>query len=404
VLAFVMFLGQAGFLHAAEDEAALRKKALELNRVTGVEPIKGNVLTLSKDADGSKKLLALAVRMTKEKPQPFSINATLILATVAENLKEYDASETFYRLHGKQALEMGSIQEMAQTYAGMIQLFYDSKQFDKVEKVCREFLGIEGEESVERLKPVVVRRLILALAKQGSFDKAHGILDKLIEAQPENWLNIDLKARVLREAGKIEESVKVYLDIIERIKKDTRLKKEEQEDFISDYRYALSGLYVDLKKIDKAADELKALLAKEPDNPTYNNDLGYIWADHDMNLAESEKLIRKAIDEDRKQRRKANPDLKPEQDKDTAAYLDSLAWVLYKQKKYKEAKPHLLQAIEDEEGRHIEIYDHLGDVCLALGEKAAAVDAWKKGLKAVGTTKRDLERKAEVEKKLKANE
>ena len=90
--------------------------------------------------------------------------------------------------------------------------------------------------------------------------------------------------------------------------------------------------------MDKAADQLKALLVREPDNPTYNNDLGYIWADHDMNLAESEKLIRKAIDDDRRTRRKANPDLKPELDKDNAAYLDSLGWVLFKQKKYKEAR------------------------------------------------------------------
>ena len=46
-------------------------------------------------------------------------------------------------------------------------------------------------------------------------------------------------------------------------------------------------------------EELQTLLKKKPNNPTYNNDLGYIWADHDMNLEESEKLIRKAIEEER---------------------------------------------------------------------------------------------------------
>src|SRR5262249_9167659 len=149
---------------------------------------------------------------------------------------------------------------------------------------------------------------------------------------------MELKAQVLREAGKLDEALKVYEEVGERIKKDDRLKKDEQDDFLDNVRYALSGLYVELNQVDKAAEQLKALLAREPDNTTYNNDLGYIWADHDLNLAESEKLIRKAIDEDRRQRRKTNPDLKPELDKDNPAYLDSLGWVLFKQKKYKEAR------------------------------------------------------------------
>ena len=39
-----------------------------------------------------------------------------------------------------------------------------------------------------------------------------------------------------------------------------------------------------------------AYVKKHPKNPTYKNDLGFIWCDHDMKLPESEKLIREAID------------------------------------------------------------------------------------------------------------
>jgi len=78
--------------------------------------------------------------------------------------------------------------------------------------------------------------------------------------------------------------------------------------------------------------------------------------------------------------------------------------VLFKQKKYKEAKPYLLDAVKDKGGRHIEIYDHLGDVHMALGEKAEAVKAWKEGVKLAGPSPREQKRKAEVEKKIKENE
>src|SRR5262249_14196810 len=98
------------------------------------------------------------------------------------------------------------------------------------------------------------------------------------------------------------------------------------------------------------------------------------------------------------------PELKPDQVKDTAAYLDSLGWVLYKQKKHQESKKYLLEAIKDPDGQHVEIFDHLGDVCLALGEKAEAVAAWKKGIAAAGPSKRERQRKAEVEKKVKPTE
>jgi predicted negative regulator of RcsB-dependent stress response len=81
-----------------------------------------------------------------------------------------------------------------------------------------------------------------------------------------------------------------------------------------------------------------------------------------------------------------------------------MGWVLFKQKKYKEAKEFLLKAVADEDGQHLEIYDHLGDVCLALGEKAEAVKAWKKAIEVANSSKREQERKAALAKKIKDNE
>src|SRR5207244_3264653 len=113
---------------------------------------------------------------------------------------------------------------------------------------------------------------------------------------------------------------------------------------------------------------------------TYHNDLGYIWADHDKNLDESEKLIRKAVEMDREERKKLKEEglLDADDDRDNSAYLDSLAWVLYKKKNYAEAKKYLLEAIKSDDGKHAEIYDHLADVHIALGEKKEAVEVWKK--------------------------
>jgi tetratricopeptide (TPR) repeat protein len=364
--------------------------------------MRGTLQKLLDDAATTKKLLTVAKKMAKEKPQPFNRNATYLLALAAETFKDVETSAAFYRLNAKQALSLQSERGLAQAYVGLIQMYIDNKRFADGEKVCKEFLALEGEEeeAVERLKPLVLRRMILAIAKQGAADRALKMVDDLIKADPRNWLHREVKAQVLREAEKLDEAAKVYVDVIDRVERDGRLEKEEKKDYIDQYRYTLSGLYIDLGNVEKAAEQLKVLLDGEPNNPTYNNDLGFIWADNGLNLAEAEKLIRKAIDEERKLKKK----LKIDDEQDNAAYLDSLGWVLFKQGKPKDAKPHLLAAVKQKEGQNIEIYDHLADVHLALGEKDEAVAAWKKGLEIAGTSRRDVKRKADVEKKLKTHE
>ncbi|HEY7309521.1 MAG TPA: tetratricopeptide repeat protein, partial [Gemmataceae bacterium] len=382
-------------LRAEERDSSVRAKAMKLNDVTGMDPLRGEVLALLDDKPATRKLVAEAARMAKDKSQPFTYNATLILATAANQVKDYQAAETFYRLHRDQAKQLGSAKGVITAYSGLISALFEAKKYAEAEKICKEAidhdlirgtlerLGRETDRDseaerkpVERFRTLVIEEMILSIAQQGDDDRANDTIDRIFKDQPNNWLSLDLKARVYRIVGKNKEAVKTYEDELDRIKNDKDLKDEAKESLLDDIRYSLSGVYVETNQIDKAAEQLKALLKKEPDNPTYNNDLGYIWADHDMNLAESEKLIRKALEEDRKQRRKTNP----KDDKENGAYLDSLGWVLFKQKKYEEAKKYLQKAVELEEGKHIEIYDHLGDVLMAMDRKAEAVAAWKKGV------------------------
>ena len=404
VLALSAVVALLGAGARAEDGDA-KTKALALNDLTGAAPMEGMLQKFTTEPAEAKKIVKAAYAASKASPEAFNRNATLLLAIAAENAKEVEASAYFYRLNVKQNLRLHSEKAVGEAFIRLIDMYIDNKKFAESEKVCDEFLALEGEEdeAIEKLKPIVQRSMILAIARQGNVDKAMKKVDGLIADQPKNWLQRVLKAEVQREAGKFEGAIETYLDVIERVGKDKRLEKKDVERFTERYRYVLSGLYVEHGQIDKAAEQLKLLLAREPDNSTWNNDLGYIWADHGTNLPESEKLIRKAIEDDKKARRKANPDLKQEDDKPNAAYLDSLGWVLFKQGKAKEAKPYLLDAVKDKDNASLEVWDHLGDVHLALGEKAEAVNAWKKGIASATDRKRDQKRKAEVEKKLEAN-
>jgi tetratricopeptide (TPR) repeat protein len=407
--AFALLLSlPASPVRADTDDAELRKQALALNDVTGDQPIRGKVLALVEDAANTKKLLAAATKIAKEakeKDQPFNFNGAFILARAARALKDVDDSERFYRICIDQGMKLKSGQKLTQAFGDLIDMYYENKKYGDSEKICQEFLEINGDDTIKRLKPLVLRRQIQAMARQDKTAEASKMVDNLVKANPNNWLVLELRGWVQRESGDYAAAAKTYEEVLERVEKDKELSEEERSEFLIDYRYALSGIYVDANQVDKAAENLQALLAKDKSNPTFNNDLGYIWADHDKNLDEAEKLIRTAIDEERKLRKKLLPDLKPEDMKDNASFVDSLGWVLFKQKKFKEAKEYLIQATKDpDDGQHLEIYDHLGDVCQALGEKTEAVAAWKKAIELATPTKRDQQRKAEVEKKLKENQ
>jgi pentatricopeptide repeat protein len=295
----------------------------------------------------------------------------------------------------------------AEARLAIVRMLFMDKKFDQAATAAGKLL-----ETLEKLgagapgKSTVLKLQIRSLALQGKVKEAESLVDKLDDGKQDadsKLDNLELKAWLAQQKGDDTQAAKLYEDLLERVKKNDKMEKDVKEEYESEIRYLLSSVYIDMDQLDKALKQLEFLLKKQPDNATYNNDLGYIWADHDMKLPEAEKLIRKALELERRER-KNKPGLKPDEDHDNAAYLDSLGWVLFKLKNYPEAKKYLLEAVKDKEGQHIEILDHLGDVYMALGEKAEAVNTWKKALTLETKTRREKERKGQVEKKLKANQ
>jgi len=94
------------------------------------------------------------------------------------------------------------------------------------------------------------------------------------------------------------------------------------------------------------------------------NYLGYMWAEHGQNLDRARELIEKALKTEPK-----NP-----------AYLDSLAWVLFKLNQPQAALETELKAIANSEEPDAEIYNHLGDIYAALGQTEKAREAWRKSI------------------------
>lgn len=396
----------------ADNDDPIQKQIAELNNVKGnQEAVRKKARELLKDRGAAAKLVKEAGERAKLDSKQFKYNAAHTLALVAYELQQYDVAARFFRICEEQGWALKSRAKIAEGFEGQFGVYARQKKWDEAEELARRVLEKvetqgEDDEEIRLLRPVIGEQLVISLSRQGKVEQALRIVNQLIEDYSPKAFFLEVKARVLQDAGRTEEAIKTLNEAIAEMESAERVNESVKETFVNRMRYLLSNAYIEVEQVEKAAEQLQILLKKFPDNPGFNNDLGYIWADHDMNLDEAEKLIRKAIELERKNREelRKSGDLLPEYDHDNAAYLDSLGWVLFKKKKYAEAKQSLLEAIKLRDGEHLEIMDHLADVHMALGEKAEAIAIWKRALELDATSRRDLKRREEIVKKLKAAE
>jgi tetratricopeptide (TPR) repeat protein len=226
--------------------------------------------------------------------------------------------------------------------------------------------------------------------------------EKMIEADKGGWYFLHRKAEVLREAGKYDEAAKLFESVIEKLAENDRLNNDDKDRFTDQCKYLLSSVYLDQGHLDKSVKVLEELVKRRPDTAGFANDLGYVLADHDQRLDEAQQLIEKALKLDTEAKKKALDEGRVSEDDvgENAAYLDSLAWVLFKKKEYAKALELMEKVIKDEESQHVEIYDHYAEVLLANGRKDDAIKAWEKALSFDEVTRRDGPRKEAVRKKL----
>jgi len=141
---------------------------------------------------------------------------------------------------------------------------------------------------------------------------------------------------------------------------------EEDDDFVNAKFYFNYGAAAEQAGLyDKAADLLRKSIALDPANSAETcNYLGYMWADHNMNLDEAETMIRRAL----------------ESEPNNASYIDSLGWVEFRKGQFGQALNDLLRAAKAAEREDPIVFEHIGDTYLKLNRTREALEAWQKAL------------------------
>src|SRR6266576_1609267 len=141
---------------------------------------------------------------------------------------------------------------------------------------------------------------------------------------------------------------------------------EEDDDFVNAKFYFNYGAAAEQAGLyNKAGDLLRKSIALDPENSAEAcNYLGYMWADHNMNLEEAETMIRRAM----------------QSEPNNASYLDSLGWVEFRKGQFDRALDDLLRAAKTAEREDPVVFEHIGDTYLKLNRTREALEAWQKAL------------------------
>lgn len=198
-----------------------------------------------------------------------------------------------------------------------------------------------------------------ALQLDHQLDPAIHHLARARSLAPDSLAPRVLLARALQDRDRLDEAEREWTEAAQRFPEATGV------------RFDLALCRERRGNLPGAEEAVRDVLAREPDNATALNFLGYLLADHNLRLEEAVKLIERAL----------------ELDPDNSAFLDSLGWAFYRLGRLVDARSNLELALQLGGADPI-IHEHLGDVYNGLMLKDMAREQYRLSLAGSGTNPR----------------
>lgn len=166
----------------------------------------------------------------------------------------------------------------------------------------------------------------------------------------------------------------------------SQINSESNVNIVSDF-YAIMGDIYHQKGMDREAfAAYDSCLHWKPDNIGCLNNYAYYLSLKGENLAKAEQMSYRTI--------KAQPN--------SGTYLDTYAWILFRQGRYEEAKIYIDQTLKNDTTPDGTILEHAGDIYAMTGDVEQATEFWRQAVERGGGTallEEKLKQKKYIEKK-----
>lgn len=233
-------------------------------------------------------------------------------------------------------------------------------------------------ESVININPKSEQAWLNSLNILSEKNDTLGVLnltEKALKQLPEIPQFYFYRSIALYQLGKYDEAIKTNQMALKNV--------ETSNPVVMSNLYAqMADVYYKMKEKEKAFELYEKALSYYPSNIYVMNNYAYFLSEEKTELRKAERMSAKTVE------------LEPT----NSTYLDTYAWILYQQGVYTLAKVYIQQAVDnlqkDKEQEPGVIYEHYGDILLAMGEKEKALEMWQK---AYDSGKKDKELKKKIE-------
>ena len=315
------------------------------------------VLELQPDDANVREKLATGFVLTNQRARAVET----LEAIIQEHPEKYQPYELLAQLHDDEARALLRANQTDPANA----------EFKKAAQNYEQSLLINPNHAATYLR---LAELLLAPLKQS--ERAVSILTEARRRYPDAPEFAYYLAIALRESKKAKEAVVMFEEALNEA-------QNAQADFLKPRFYVEYGAAAEEASLyDKAAELFHKAIAMDPANAAepYNY-LGYMWAEQSSHLDEAEDAIKRAL----------------QLDPDNGAYLDSMAWVQYRQGKYDQALENLKRAVENLPREDAVVFEHLGDVYSKLNRVSQALESWQKA-KTLDPSNKNLAAKIDAQK------
>jgi tetratricopeptide (TPR) repeat protein len=344
-----------------QDDPAVLKEAgdyfASTEQIKDALPLYLRVLELRPDDANVREKLATGFVLTNQRSRAVET----LDAIIKEHPEKYQPYELLAQLHDDEARSLARLNQVDAANA----------EFKKAAANYEQSLLINPNHPTTYLR---LAELFLAPLKQG--DRAVALLKEARRRYPDAPEFAYYLAIALRESNNPKEAVITFEEALNEAQNTNAELLTAR--FYLDYGAAAeqAGFY------DKAAELFRKAIAMDPANAAepYNY-LGYMWADQNTHLEEAEDAIKRAL----------------QLDPGNGAYLDSMAWVQYRQGKFEQALENLKRAVQNLPREDAVVFEHLGDTYLKLNRMPQALEAWQKS-RALDPSNKELTAKIDKHK------
>ena len=333
-----------------------KKQALAIyQRVLGEEPENNralaSMLNYYRAEHDAQMVDSLTETILRSRQAPTEQKAYLLRQVIAENEDQGGDSTVVLNLFRRLLDVPNPEADMAALYVAYMDLKHMPK--DSIRPVLEQVLDIAPDNAAARLQ------LVSYAWDAKDTDRVISLCQMARQYNPDEMAFYYYQGMAYYQQDRHDDALETFRNGVAVIDEDSN------PAIVSDFYAVMGDLLHQKGMVKEAFEAYDSCLQWKDDNIMCLNNYAYYLSELEQQLERAEQMSYRTI--------KAEPK--------NSTYLDTYAWILFKQQRYSEAKVYIEQALQNDSDSSAVITEHAGDIYMLNKESDRALALWEDALR-----------------------